>query len=303
MPSGSKYGKLIKQCFRAKPGYVIMQADYAALQSRTGAYISGAKNLIRILNEDIDSHSFHAARYFKDSIKDFQDTKEYYTKFAKEHKDLRQKSKGVTFSMQFGAGVEKVQQLLKCDYSFAKQVVDTFHHELYPEMHKLNENVAQKAIKDGKVDLGLGWSLKTESARSQDNGIAAQAQRSAANAVVQFWDVLTLLALRDFQKHIEDEGYIGKVILHATVYDSTYMEVIDDADVITWVNRTLSKCMTGALKYMEDDLKKPPPIHLEANTELGDTWVSMVEYENNDSKEVIEDKTLRALLDEEFNTK
>ena len=300
MPSGSKYGKMIKQCFKARPNYVIMQADYAALQSRTGAYISGAKNLIRILNEDIDSHSFHAARYFRDEITDFQDTKEYYEKFAREHSDLRQKSKGVTFSMQFGAGKDKVQQLLKCSPAYAEQVVNTFHHELYPEMHALNEKIGRLAEKEGEVHLGLGWSLKTESAKSNDRCIAAAAKRTAANAVVQFWDILTLLALVDFQKQVEVAGYVDKVLIHATVYDSIYLEVFDEIDIITWVNKTLTKCMVGALKYMEKDVQKPPPIELAANAELGESWVSLVEYENNDTKEVIEQKTLKAVLDREM---
>ncbi len=300
MPSGSKYGKLIKQCFRAREGYVIMQADYAALQSRTGAYISGAKNLIRILNEDIDSHSFHAARYFKDEIDDFEDTKEYYEAFAKVHKDLRQKSKGVTFSMQYGAGAEKVQKLLKCDAMYAQQVVHTFHHELYPEMHELNERIGLQAQKEGIIHLGMGWHLRTESARSKSKEIAAKAKRSAANAVVQFWDILTLLALRDFQSLVETEGYINKVIIHATVYDSIYMEVVDDTKVISWVNQNLTKCMVDALEYMKEDLKRPSPIILAANTELGETWVSLVEFENDDTEQEIEEKTLKALLDKEF---
>ncbi len=97
-PSGSKYGKLTKTVFKAKEGYIIAQADYSALQNRTGAFIANAKNLIRLLNDGIDGHIFHASYFFRDQFPDYEDTKEWYEYAQEKYEDIRQKAKGPSFA-------------------------------------------------------------------------------------------------------------------------------------------------------------------------------------------------------------
>lgn len=44
LPSGSKYGKIIKSCFVAPDGWLFAGADFSALEDRIGAILSGDKN-------------------------------------------------------------------------------------------------------------------------------------------------------------------------------------------------------------------------------------------------------------------
>jgi len=155
-PSGSKYGKLIKKCFKARDGFVIGSSDHASLQGRTAANLTRDANLIRIYNEGIDMHSFHATRYWPGEFPDFEDTVEYYAQVKHTHPEWRDKSKSPTFSMQFGGGPSKLAKLLKCDREEANGIYHAYHNELYPDMAKYNSKVGQQAENNGFVELGLG---------------------------------------------------------------------------------------------------------------------------------------------------
>lgn len=278
-PSGSKYGKLIKKCFKARPGFIIGSSDHASLQGRTAANLTKDANLIRLYNDKIDMHSFHATRYWPDAFPDFEDTVEYYAAVKHTHSLERNKSKGPTFLMQFGGGAQKLAKTLKCPQPEADAIFNAYHNELYPDMKVYNTKVGVIAEKNGYVELGLGLRLQCPSVKSFDEQTKSSALRSVANATVQFWDVLTLLGIEKFQKHIEDEGYVGRVIMHSTIYDSVYMEIENSPEVIQWVNSVLIADMTE--EYMENQL-----VQLEANLDITaeqGTWADLEELPNGDA--------------------
>ena len=155
-------------------------------------------------------------------------------------------------------------------------------------MAKYNEKVGQTATKQGYVDLGLGLRLQCPNVYAKDDGIKAAALRSVANATVQFLDVLTLIGIEKFQAHIESEGYVGRVIMHSTIYDSVYMEIEAKAETIKWVNDTLIPDMIE--DYMEDQ-----PVKLMANLDITNergTWADLKELPNG-----CDLKTIKEILD------
>jgi len=275
-PSGSKYGKHIKRCFKARPGFIIGSSDHASLQGRTGANLTKDANLIRLYNEDIDMHSFHATKFWPDEFPDFVDTKEYYESVKHDYPVIRNKSKPGTFLMQFGGGAAKLASTLKVPREEADAIFHAYHNELYPGMSKYNDGVATVATRQGYVDLGLGLRLQCPNVYAKDDGIKAAALRSVANATVQFWDVLTLIGIEKFQAHIEEQGYVGRVIMHSTIYDSVYMEIEANPLVIQWVNNTLIPDMVE--DYMENqDVKLMA--NLDITKEQG-TWADLTELPN-----------------------
>ena len=289
-PSGSKYGKLIKKCFKARPGFIIGSSDHASLQGRTAANLTKDANLVRLYNDNIDMHSFHATRYWPDAFADFEDTVEYYAAVKHTHPEERNKSKGPTFLMQFGGGAKKLAATLKCPQPEADAIYHAYHNELYPDMKVYNDKVGVVAEKNGFVELGLGLRLQCPSVKSYDEQTKGSALRSVANATVQFWDVLTLLGIEKFQNHIEEHGYVGRVIMHSTIYDSVYMEIENDPKTIQWVNETLIPDMVE--DYMDNQLVK-----LEANLDItGEqgTWADLEELPNGDALKEIEEILLKS---------
>lgn len=224
-------------------------------------------------------HSFHATRYWPEAFPDFEDTVEYYASVKNTHPDERNRSKGPTFLMQFGGGPQKLARTLKCPQPEADAIFYAYHNELYPDMKVYNTNVGVFAEQNGYVELGLGLRLLCPSVKSYDEQTKSSALRSVANATVQFWDVLTLIGIEKFQKHIEEAGYIGRVIMHSTIYDSVYMEIENTPEIIQWVNKVLIEDMVE--DYMEDQ-----PVKLKANLDVTaeeGTWADLVELPNGDA--------------------
>ena len=272
-PSGSTYGKLIKKCFKAKEGFLIASSDHASLQGRTGANLTKDETLVRLYTEGIDLHGLHATRFWPDKFPDFVDTTEYYNSL-KDHPvydPIRDKGKAGTFALQFGCQTKKLASTLKIPLEEASAIYEAYHNVLYPGMAAFNDSVHQEAQKFGYITLGLGLKLQTPAINSSESWIQEEAKRSAANAKVQFWDILTILGLMDFQDKIEAEGMVGKIIPHSTIYDSVYSEIVDDVGIISWANTNQIECMEGSLKYMTDT----PLVNLEAELDIGKNWKSL----------------------------
>ena len=68
LPSNSKYGKLIKECFEAPEGWLFCGADFSSLEDRINAILTKDKNKIKVYKDGYDSHSLRAYAYFKDEM-------------------------------------------------------------------------------------------------------------------------------------------------------------------------------------------------------------------------------------------
>ncbi len=256
------------------------------------------------------------------------ETAEWYDWVKKNFGKDRDHYKGVTFAFQFGAFPPKIAKMLKISLDEAKVLhkayLDTYpgvarwnqktvkfaEEHGYVELGlglnlqtptltkeakarvrylriKFNEEAAeqQKCRKRGEPAKEFTVSekdLKTAEA------ILLASERSAANATIQFWDLLTLQGLHKIQERIEEAGYDNDIIGHATVYDSMYFEIRNDIQIIEWFNNNLIECMIE--DFMEDQ-----PIKLVANLDIGTSWADLQELPNNCDTSVIQ-KTLSKLM-------
>jgi DNA polymerase-1 len=64
IPSGSMYGKLIKECFRAPPGYIFCGADFASLEDRINALLTKDTNKLKVYTDNYDGHCLRAFSYW-----------------------------------------------------------------------------------------------------------------------------------------------------------------------------------------------------------------------------------------------
>ena len=284
--TGSRYAKPLKECFVAPKGMLIYAIDFAALEDRVVANLSKDVNKLALFTKGLDGHSMSATYYFKDRVEEvigkFTDNQEasilLKAEVSKKNliaKQIRTDSKPVSFGLAYGAYPPKVAATIKCSLKEAERIFNAYHTELYPGITAYREEyVLETAKRLGHLHLGLGCKIYTDDA---DKDI-----RSVGNASVQFWSILTQIALNEMNYRIEEAGLQESVQAHATIYDSLYFYVSEDPETIKWVNDNLTDIM--AVRYLKDEA-----VHNEAAGEIGMSWGELTDIENNASVEEIKD--------------
>lgn len=72
LPSGSVYGKLIKQCFQAPDGWLWAGADFNSLEDYVSALTTRDPNKLKVYENGYDGHSLRAYAYFPDECPEVQ---------------------------------------------------------------------------------------------------------------------------------------------------------------------------------------------------------------------------------------
>lgn len=194
----------------------------------------------------------------------FTDVTEFYRLCESGHKELkaiRQKGKGPTFGLAYGAFPPKVASSLKISLPAAEAIFNSYHNELYPGITRYREEyVLPTALEHGKVHLGLGCYIKTDN--------PGKDIRTINNATAQFWSILTLLTINRMHQLIDEADMQDSVQCISSIYDSIYYVVKDDPTIIKWVNDNLVPIMTQ--DWMENQTIKN-----EATAEIGLDWCDM----------------------------
>ena len=98
--------------------------------------------------------------------------------------------------------------------------------------------------------------------------------RTIFNACSQFWSILTLLTINKIHSLIKEKGYENDIKVVSSIYDSIYLHVRCDAELIKWVNDTIIPILT--IDFLEDII-----VSNEAEGEIGLNWYDTVKVHNN----------------------
>jgi len=276
----SVYAKPLKKCFVAPDNHIVYTADLGALEDRVIANLSGDENKCNIFLKGLDGHSLNACGYYPELIRvvmgDNTDNVSYVKEFKRlvddKHAvlgDLRQKSKGPTFKLAYGGYPDADKGGV-----ITQEVFDNYHNVLYPGITEYREKyVLPTANRNGYIHLGLGCRLYC--------GNAGQQIRTLNNATVQFWSILTLIAINEFNYRIREENLQDVVKVNSTIYDSIYTLCYRDSEIIKWVNDNLIELM--CVQYLESET-----IHNTAEGEIGLNWADLHKVKNNASTDEIQ---------------
>jgi len=281
--SGSIYAKPLKKCIVHKPGYLIWTIDYDQLEDRILANLTQDEGKCNIFLKNLDSHCYNALGYFSEEIAKYMpltgdlitDTLEFKHRVEegdKALKAIRQNGKRVTFGISYGAYPPKISDSIKCPIEQATEIFNNYHNKLYPGITKLREEIIlPQAKKNGYVHMGLG-------ARLYSDDIDTNA-RTIWNSVSQFWSILTLIAMNEFNYRLKEVPY--SIYTNATIYDALYGQIEATPEAIKWLNDTLPSIMK---KDFLEEVKVPN----NAAIEIGTSWADLHELPNNASLEQIE---------------
>jgi len=223
----SELGKLVRGLFRAPTGYQLLVADYGQMELRILASYIGYGGLYDGFMAGIDAHTQTAALVFNvdyDSLK------------LDENKWMRKAAKTLNFAIVYGAGPDKVANMLGMSLEEAKELLAN-HRVAFPEIYKFKSEViktaARREIPHIRTILGRVrrmWDLRGHS--GDELWKQWRAERQLFNSLIQgsLGDIIKLAMVRMHKLLSEDAlknpGREIRMIL--SVHDELVIECPED---------------------------------------------------------------------------
>lgn len=249
LPStGSKYAKIIKQCFKAPPGWFMTGADFNSLEDMISALTTKDPNKLKVYTDGYDGHCLRAYAYYGDQMPDIVETVDSINSIAKKYKPLRQASKGPTFALTYQGTWHTLVNNLGLPKDKA-QMIEERYHELYEVSDKWVQDRLEKATQDGFVTIAFGLRLRTPILsqtilNKANTPYEASAEgRTAGNAMGQSYGMLNNRAAIEFQERLLASQYWRDILPISHIHDAQYFLIRQVPEVIEWYNKNLVECM------------------------------------------------------------
>lgn len=247
IPANSRYAKLIKACFKAPPGWLLVGLDYDSLEDRISALTTKDPNKIKVYTDGFDGHCLRAYTYFGDQMPDINpDSVESINSIAGSYKELRQESKGPTFLLTYQGTYIGIMAQFGFSQEKAKSVEHQYH-VLYKHSDDWVDAKLEQATKEGYITGAFGLRVRTPLLAQVVRGTSrtpweAQAEgRTAGNALGQSWGLLNSRAWMAFMQVVRASKHRLVIRPCAQIHDAGYMMVRDDVEAVAFCNEHLVK--------------------------------------------------------------
>jgi DNA polymerase-1 len=180
----------VKECFIAQDGYVLLNADFSQLELRLATAYAGEEELKKVFNEGRD----------------------IFTEMSKQLGMSRHDTKTLVYSMQYGAGEQRLMNAFGVDKPKAKEIRQNYF-DTYPNFRRLNERCGSKVEQTGEIMIWSGRKRHFENRNEAYKAMNSLIQGGAA-------DIVERIMVRCFK---ELEGDDCRMLLQ--VHDSITFEV------------------------------------------------------------------------------
>lgn len=304
LPSGSTYGKEIKNIFRAPQGWLFVGIDFAALEERVNTILTKDPAKEKVYLEGFDGHSLRMYTYWNEKFTNVDPTPKNINKLGKDNPELRNKSKPVTFALQY-FGTYKTIMNQGFDKLEATKIYQRYH-ELYKTS---NEWVNAKLDEAAKRGYGLGaFGLKircpllqrTISGSKVSLKEAEGQRRTLGNAISgQSYGLLNSRAMNAVMERVWASEYYNQILPVGQIHDAGYYLLVDDVDLVAWFNNVVVEEM----EWRDLPELKDSPIPLTAELEIFyPSWANPIGIPNkatpDEIRQVIEEYKVK---NEPFN--
>jgi DNA polymerase-1 len=243
IPTRSEEGRRIRRAFVARPGTVLLSADYSQIELRVLAHLSGDPTLVEAFARGEDIH--------------LRTAREVLGTEATLGAEGRRLAKVINFGIVYGMGPQRLAGELSIPLSEASSYIKRYFERL-PGVRKYLDETLSNARELGFVTTMYGRRRYLPELRGPDGGARAQAERIAINTPIQgsAADLIKLAMVR-LHSALEDQKLAAKLLLQ--VHDELLLEVTKDAmDAVAAVVRSAMEEVAVLQVPLVAELKSGP---------------------------------------------
>jgi DNA polymerase I len=171
IPVRTEEGRRIRQAFIARPGYVLLAADYSQIELRIMAHLSADEGLLRAFAAGADIHRATAAEVFGVAPETVTS-------------DQRRSAKAINFGLIYGMSAFGLARQLGIARGAAQEYIDLYFSR-YPGVLVYMEATRRQAREQGYVETVFGRRLYLPDIKAGNAQRRSAAERTAINAPMQ----------------------------------------------------------------------------------------------------------------------
>jgi len=263
IPVRTEMGKEIRQAFVARPGFVLLSADYSQIELRVVASLAKDSKMLAAFKKGADIHTLTAAEINDVAVKDVTP-------------EMRRAAKATNFGVIYGIGARGLAQNAGISQEKAAEFIERYF-ELYSDVKDFMEETLRLVYENGYVETMMGRRRYLPEINSRVPMVKRAAERAAINMPVQGTaaDIIKLAMLKVAElcrkydsgaaKGASD-GAPARLLLQ--VHDELVLEV--KKNKLDEIAPLVRRAMEGAYK-----LEAP----LKADLKVGKNWGEMTKLE------------------------
>ena len=247
IPVRTEQGSRLRGFFVAKPGCILLDADYSQIELRILAHISGDEAMQEIFRTGGDIHRSTAARIYGMPPEMITPR-------------LRSSAKAVNFGIVYGIGAYSLSRDIGVTVKEAEAFIQSYL-DSFPGVRQYMDDTIAFGKEHGYVATLFGRRRALPELTSSNFNVRALGERMAMNTPIQGTaaDVIKLAMVRVWQR-LRDEGLTARLILQ--VHDELIVEApLEEADKAAQI---LGEEMEHAVNFA---------VPLTADVTRGHTWL------------------------------
>ena len=200
IPVRTELGAELRNMFMARPGYVLVDADYSQIELRLLAHIAGDEAMLQGFRSGEDIHTITASQVFGVPLEEVTPL-------------MRRSAKAVNFGIVYGISPFSLSQDIGVTVAEAKEYMEKYFAH-YAGVRAYMADVVERARKDGFVSTLLGRRRWVPELKSSNFNTRSFGERVALNMPVQGTaaDIIKLAMLR-VSDRLERDGFAGRLVL------------------------------------------------------------------------------------------
>lgn len=231
IPSKSKDGKIIRECFVAQKGYKLIGCDYSQIELRLLAHFTKSKPLVDAYHEGKDVHSATASSIFQIPIDQVDEQK-------------RRIGKGINFALIYGQGPRALAESVGVSESDAKLFIQRYFDNV-KGVKEWKSSYIEECRSNLNTKTILGRTRLLPEFTTKDRELVARAERVSVNTRIQGSAAdLCNLAIRNFYRKLQELRIDAKLLLQ--VHDEIVVECREE--IVEYVKDLLVDTMQSVVK-------------------------------------------------------